>query len=182
MFLNCLCYRDHDEVVSSGDSTGRLLRYDPNSNSVTVLMSNIIYPNGVALSKDNKFLLFTETTTGRIVRYWLQGPKAGKSEDFATVPGYPDNIRRNSRGEFWVALASSSARVGDFSASYSRFQRPNPSDMVAGVLLTEDGQVVEVLGSDGGALGPISEVHENNDALWIGSVEVPYVSTYSSDN
>ncbi|MCI64983.1 strictosidine synthase 1-like, partial [Trifolium medium] len=32
------------------------------------------------------------------------GPHAGQVDTFAVLPGYPDNVRRNSEGEFWVAL------------------------------------------------------------------------------
>lgn len=40
-------------------------------------------------------------------RYYLKGPKAGKSELLLdNLPGYPDNIKLNSRGNFYVGLAS----------------------------------------------------------------------------
>ncbi|KAG8047414.1 hypothetical protein GUJ93_ZPchr0008g13066 [Zizania palustris] len=37
-------------------------------------------------------------------RYWVRDPKAGKSETFAEVPGFPDNVRR-ADGYYWVALS-----------------------------------------------------------------------------
>ena len=91
-------------ALLSGDNTGRLMKYDKSSKEVTVLLRGLAFANGVAMSKDRSFVLVAETTTGKIIRYWLKGPNAGKSDVFAEVPGYPDNVRRNSKGEFWVAL------------------------------------------------------------------------------
>ncbi len=42
----------------------------------------------------------------RIMKYWLKGVKTGSMEEFADVPGYPDNIRVTQEGDFWVALHS----------------------------------------------------------------------------
>jgi hypothetical protein len=38
------------------------------------------------------------------MRYWIRGPKANTSEPFADLPGYPDNVRPDGKGGFWVAL------------------------------------------------------------------------------
>jgi sugar lactone lactonase YvrE len=48
----------------------------------------------------------------RIVKYWLKGPKAGSHEIFFdNLPGYPDNIRSDGRGGFWVALHTGRSKV-----------------------------------------------------------------------
>ncbi|TVU21438.1 hypothetical protein EJB05_31071, partial [Eragrostis curvula] len=38
------------------------------------------------------------------MRHWVKGPNAGKSEPLADLPGYPDNVRSDGRGGYWVAL------------------------------------------------------------------------------
>ncbi|KAF9592605.1 hypothetical protein IFM89_016253 [Coptis chinensis] len=51
-------------------------------------------------------IYFTDSSTNyqrRLRRYWLKGEKAGSSEVFAILPGFPDNVRTNENGEFWVA-------------------------------------------------------------------------------
>ncbi|XP_058114228.1 protein STRICTOSIDINE SYNTHASE-LIKE 10-like isoform X1 [Magnolia sinica] len=90
--------RGNTLVIISGDRTGRLLKYDPRSKEVTMLLEGLVFPNGVAISKDSTFLLIVETTTQRILRFWLQGPKARALEFFAQLSRYPDNIKRNPRG------------------------------------------------------------------------------------
>jgi hypothetical protein len=53
----------------------------------------------------------------RIMKYWLKGPKAGNMEEFADVPGYPDNIHVTKEGDFWVALHSRRTRLQYFFAN-----------------------------------------------------------------
>lgn len=48
-----------------GEDSGRLLRYDIATKSTNVVLDGLTFPNGVQLSKDQTFLLFTETTNCR---------------------------------------------------------------------------------------------------------------------
>ena len=59
---------------------GKLLRYDPSSKILTLLLDGLYFANGVAVSPDGQFLLFNETYDYSVSKYWLQGPKAGKRE------------------------------------------------------------------------------------------------------
>lgn len=68
-----------------------------------VLQRGLAGPEGVAVSRDGSFLLFSEIVTNTIQRFWLRGPRANTTELVARVEGLPDGIRRNARGEFWVA-------------------------------------------------------------------------------
>jgi sugar lactone lactonase YvrE len=69
-------------LLISGDNTGRLLKYDPTkSNEVEVLVDGLSFANGLAMSTDGTarhgtYLLLAETTTGKILRYWIKTPKA----------------------------------------------------------------------------------------------------------
>jgi sugar lactone lactonase YvrE len=88
-----------------GKPRGRLLRLDPISGRVDTLADGFFFANGVALSADESFLLVAETYRYRIMRYWLKGPRAGTADTFAdNLPGFPDNISRDTRGTFWVAF------------------------------------------------------------------------------
>ncbi|KAF8378501.1 hypothetical protein HHK36_029843 [Tetracentron sinense] len=87
----------------SGDMTGRLMKYNPMTKQVTVLLRGLAFAAGTAVSKDGAFVVVTEAIASRIVRFWLQGPKANTSEVFAQLLVQPDNIKSNARGDFWVA-------------------------------------------------------------------------------
>ena len=84
---------------------GRLLRLAPAAGKVDVLMEGLLFANGVALSADEGFVVVAETYRYRLMRYWLKGPRAGTADVFAdNLPGFPDNVSRDSRGTFWVAF------------------------------------------------------------------------------
>ena len=84
---------------------GRLLAYRPDTGEVEVLLDGLYFANGVALSRDEDFVLVNETYRYRILRYWLRGSRAGTSEIFQdSLPGFPDGVSANRNGVFWVAL------------------------------------------------------------------------------
>ncbi len=84
---------------------GRLLRYDPATRKTEVLLGELYFANGVALSPDEDFVLVNETYRYRIQRLWLAGPKAGTTEILAdNLPGIPDGIAASGRGTYWVAM------------------------------------------------------------------------------
>ncbi|KAI3444343.1 hypothetical protein Pfo_029752 [Paulownia fortunei] len=178
------------------DKTGKLMKYDISSKEVTVLLRGIAFANGVALSKDRSFLLVAETTTCRILRFWLQGPNAGKHDTFAELPGFPDNIRRNSEGEFWVALHSKTGLLAKWVTSYSWFGSKllklpltfkqlhyllvGGKPHATAIKLSNEGKILQVLEDvEGKTLRFISEVEERNGKLWIASVLMPYIGIYT---
>ena len=84
---------------------GRLLRFDPGTGKVSVLVDGLLFANGVALSIDEDFLVVAECYRYRLTRYWLKGPRAGTTDVFADdLPGFPDNLSGDSSGTFWVAF------------------------------------------------------------------------------
>ncbi len=84
---------------------GRLLAYDPSTGSTRVLLDNLYFANGVAVSPDQSFVLVAETGMYRVQRYWLRGSRRGEADIFVeNLPGFPDNIRSNGVDTFWVAL------------------------------------------------------------------------------
>ncbi|XP_058107817.1 protein STRICTOSIDINE SYNTHASE-LIKE 10-like [Magnolia sinica] len=184
-------------TVISGDKTGRLMKYSLETKQVTVLLHGLSFPNGITLSKDGSFLLISETTACRILRFWLRTSKAGTIQVFSQLPGFPDNIRRSPSGDFWVALHSKRGKILEWILSiplvgdalvrllpinieqfYSYLVRWRGSDAMA-LRLSEEGEVLEVLEDRGGkVLRFVSEVEEINGSLWIGSVVMPFVGFF----
>lgn len=88
-------------------STGRILIYDPADQSTKVLIPNLSFPNGVAMCPEDECLLFNETGTYSVKKYWLKGPKTGETETIvANIPGFPDNLNRGLEGRYWLGLTS----------------------------------------------------------------------------
>ncbi len=79
-------------------SSGRLLRRDPDGH-LEVLVEGLRFANGVALSADESYIAVAQTAGRSVVRHWLTGERAGRTEPFVSdLPGYPDNIARGSDG------------------------------------------------------------------------------------
>nr|XP_043872431.1 adipocyte plasma membrane-associated protein [Solea senegalensis]XP_043872432.1 adipocyte plasma membrane-associated protein [Solea senegalensis] len=89
------------------NSLGRLVSFDPQTQKVKVLLDSLFMPNGIVLSPDEDFLLLAETSVGRVLRFWLKGPKAGTKEVVMdNMIGYPDNIRLSDHGTFLVGITT----------------------------------------------------------------------------
>ncbi|GLJ34585.1 hypothetical protein SUGI_0695630 [Cryptomeria japonica] len=86
----------------------------------TLLLRELYFANGVALSPKQDFLVFCETSMFRCRKFWLQGPKKGNTESFVDrLPGVPDNVRYDGRGIFWIALPTSWNLLGRTMIRYS---------------------------------------------------------------
>ncbi|OTF82939.1 adipocyte plasma membrane-associated protein-like protein [Euroglyphus maynei] len=91
------------------DSTGRILRYSTNNQSVTTILENLCFPNGIEITDNNESLLICELAKRRIIEFQLDGPEKGKcSVLMDNLPGEPENIRRSNnktKESYWVGLA-----------------------------------------------------------------------------
>ena len=71
----------------------------------TVLIDNLHFANGVALSEGQDFVLVAETGRSRVHRYHLDG-RIGRTSDIFLdgLPGLPDNLKPDGEGGFFVPL------------------------------------------------------------------------------
>lgn len=190
--------RNFMHLLFAGDDSGRLLKYDSINKETTVLIRNLQFPNGVSMSKDRSFFVFCELSLGRLRRYWLKGEKAGTSEIFAIVPGYPDNVRTNDKGEFWVAIHSRRSVFTYICGIYPKLRLfllklPIPTKIhfllhIGGrphalvMKYSPNGEIIEVLEDiQGKVVRAVSEVEERDGKLFIGSVLMPFIAVYSSE-
>ncbi|XP_061179241.1 adipocyte plasma membrane-associated protein-like [Saccostrea echinata] len=99
--------RNYRYEVIEVNRQGRLIQYNTITKEIKLLLDNLYLANGVALSSDESMLVIAEMSACQIRRYFLKGPKAGQSEVLTqNLPGYPDNIKLNSRGNFYLGLGS----------------------------------------------------------------------------
>jgi len=89
-----------------GQSNGRLLAYNPYTDSTNLVLDSLYFANGIAISPDISFLLVSELWKNRVRRFWLSGPQKGQSDIFINFSSgkYPDNITCNGKDMFWLAL------------------------------------------------------------------------------
>lgn len=86
---------------------GRLFVYSPQTKEVKVLIEELYFANGVAVSPDSSYVLVTETNAYRVSRYWLSGSMKGTFDTFIdNLPGLPDNIEFNGTDLYWLAIVN----------------------------------------------------------------------------
>jgi sugar lactone lactonase YvrE len=87
-----------------GRPHGRLLRYEPSTGEIDVLVEDLYFANGVDVSPDETYVLVAESFRFRITRVWLDGDREGTTEQFApNLINGPDNIAIDDQGRVWVA-------------------------------------------------------------------------------
>ena len=65
-----------------------MIAYNPSSGQAKTLLDELYFANGVAISKNEDFVLINETYRYRIIRYWLKGPLQGQADIFIdNLPG-----------------------------------------------------------------------------------------------
>ncbi|OHD62741.1 MAG: gluconolactonase [Spirochaetes bacterium RBG_13_51_14] len=170
---------------------GRFMKYDPATKKVSVLLRGLYFANGVALSQKEDFVLVNETYKYRIQRYWLTGPKAGKSEIFIdNLPGFPDNISSNRKGRFWLALFTIRNDMLDGIHPYpsikklmaklprATWQKPKRYGFV--IALDERGKITGTLQDPTGEhLYEITSAQQYNGYLYLGSLHADRIGKYA---
>jgi hypothetical protein len=171
---------------------GRLLAYNPKTQTTRTVLNGIHFANGVAVSPDQSFVLVVETGMYRVLRVWLNGPKAGQSDVFIdNLPGFPDGISSNGKDRFWLALVTPRDEVLDTKLLPSPFLRkvvvrlpkflqPAPKRYSFVLGLDSEGKVVDNL-QNGAAdcYAEISNAIERNRVLYFGSIGESTVGKYA---
>ena len=178
----------HSAVLDfyEGSRTGRLLRFDPASDEVEVMMDNLFFANGVTLGPSEQYVLVNETGMGRVHRLWIDGELAGKRDIFLdALPGTPDNIRFDGQNTFWIAMPSYRASLDAIAplptlrSIISYLPIPlletaaSPTSFVIGVNL--NGKVVHNLQAHESPFDYITGVTPCNGQLYLGSLSTSSV-------
>ncbi|MFJ4946884.1 SMP-30/gluconolactonase/LRE family protein [Streptomyces sp. NPDC088760] len=162
--------------------TGRLLRLAPAGGEPEVLLDGLQFANGLAVSADGSFLVIAETGSCRLTRFRLTGPRAGRAEPFADLPGMPDNLwREGPDGPLWVALASPRVPPLDLlhrapravrrSAARAAVHAPyRPSGTAAVVAVDDGGRTVHHLTRRRSGFRMVTSVCATGDHLVLGSL------------
>lgn len=180
-------FGEHMEDILEHAGRGRLLRYDPLADRTTVLLDDLNFANGVAVSHNGAFVLVNETGTYRILRYWLRGPKSGQSDVFIdNLPGIPDGVSCSDEGIFWLALYSPRSADLDRMSNMPWLRKltlrlpksfqPTPAKHAFVLGFNEDGKLLHNLqDTSANAYAPITSVEQVGDRLYLGSLMQPSI-------
>ncbi|EGG14467.1 strictosidine synthase family protein [Cavenderia fasciculata] len=165
----------------SGQPAGKFLSYNPKTKITKVLIEKIAYSNGVTLDQEENSVFVCESATSRVLRYWIKGVNAGKSQVFIdNLPGYPDGIRMGDDGKLYIAIFGMRSKIMDFLSPYPMIKRlgirlpflfPKPHGVP--MVVIADPKSGDILGSLQGSqskLKVITNVVERDGVVYIGSL------------
>ena len=164
-----------------GRGNGRILCYDPKTGKTRTVLPRRMLPNGICMTGDGESLLFAETWACRVSRFWFTGPKKGAVVTIINdMPGYPDNIRRSSDGNFWIAMFGMRTPALDLAMRMPGFRRRMahrvafeewiyPNLNTGGVVKFDiDGKVLQSLWDSSGERHPmVTSIREHKGYLYM---------------
>ncbi len=176
---------DFTKDILERSGTGRLYRRTPDG-ELTVLLDGLVFANGVALSREEDFVLVVETGSYRIHRVWLSGENAGTTDLFIeNLPGFPDNLSR-SHDVFWCALVRLRDKALDMTlprpwarkviAALPEPLQPKPGRHGMLVAFDHAGRVVTTLQDPTGRVAVTTGVRADGYRLYVGSLSEPHIA------
>ncbi|KAL7192864.1 hypothetical protein ACSBR2_024638 [Camellia fascicularis] len=173
------------QEISQGQPYGRLMSYDPSTKQTKVLVRDIYFANGVAVSPDQSFVIFCETRMRRCKRYYIQGERKGYVDTFIdNLPGIPDNIRYDGEGQYWIGLGKVTTFSWDLTQRYPLVRKVlaiiercigRPHMKKNGGLLAVDLEGKPIAHYYDSGLSLITTGIKIADHLYCGSIAYPYM-------
>lgn len=160
---------------------GQIIEYQPDAGTARVIVGDLNFANGVAISDDQNYLLVAETGSYRILKHWLRGPDAGNTEVLIdNLPGFPDNINNSISGGFWIGLVAPRNELLDKLSDKpflrkivqrlpARF-RPKAAPSSHVIAINGEGEVLMNLQDPGAQFAALTGVLETRDALYLTSL------------
>jgi sugar lactone lactonase YvrE len=173
-----------EEALESAPN-GRLIKYDINTGECAVVLDELFFANGVAVSPDDTYVLVNETMRYRVKRVYVRGPKKGDVDVFIdNLPGFPDGISTGADGIFWLALFAPRNDLLDLAGPKPWLRKviyripaalqPKPQRHPFILGLDASGNVVHnVQDADGVAFSKSTSAEQFGDWLYVGSIEEP---------
>jgi len=165
--------------------TGRIISYDPATRRSKVLAEPFYFANGVAVSRDGKSVLTSETAAYRVTKISLaDGSKSTFTKK--SLPGAPDSISLGKKGKLWVAIAQvlEPSLVGMMkNPSVRKFLSLLPTSLIAAkpyglfVQVNAETGVIEKTYHDskGVLVGMVTSIAEHKDSLYLGTLTHDYI-------
>ena len=176
------------KLILEMEPTGGVYSYNPKTNETNTLSEGNFFGNGLEISSNEDFILVSETSKYRILKYWIKGDKKGSSEVFLNnLPGFPNNISRNDKGQFWIGFTTKRndqldqihPKVGmkKFVYALPAFIQPKAEKFGMAIAVSEQGEIIESLfDTQGTHVTEAGAILEHKGYLYLGGDVVSYVS------
>lgn len=171
--------------------TGRVLAFEPATGRTHTVIHGLCFPNGVALSGDQRHVFVAETGEYRVwkvdvtaqdldAKLAATGDEPRARVILANLPGFPDNLTRSADGKLWTGLTKPRSAAID-ALSDRPFLRamtlrlpksmwPVPPTYGHVLAFDEDGRVLEDLQDPAGRIPETSGATEHEGRLYIQSL------------
>lgn len=179
------------KVILESKPTGGLYCYDPKTRAVKTLIEGAYFANGVALSREEDYVLLVETSRYRVLRYWLKGPKAGQTETFMdNLPGFPNGISIREDGSYWLGFSTKRTAALDkihpkkgmkkLVFGLPEFMQPKAQKFGMVMHVSGEGAILQTLFDTKGTVLPeAGAVKEHNGFLYLGGDVLPHIGKYN---
>lgn len=168
-------------------ATGRVIEFDPATGKARIVMRDLAFANGLALSADERSLFVAETGEYRVWKIDVGAndlsAKSGNALQYlllTNLPGYPDNLMRGRNGKIWLGLAKPRSAAIDDMAQKPWLRKltlrlpkslwPVPKAYGHVLAFQEDGKIVHDLQDPGGSYPETTGVLETETKLYIQSL------------
>jgi sugar lactone lactonase YvrE len=175
------------EVLEAG-CYGRVVAYDPRSQTGWTVFAGLSFANGLALAPDESHLRVADQYRYRVMRHWLFGPRVGDTEVFVdNLPGFPHNLHFDEDGLLWVGLYQGRDALVDWLAPHPQLKRlvahlperllsgpehPRPTARGKGSVLALDrtGTIVHSLANPPARVNTVSAALHHRGVLYVGTL------------
>jgi sugar lactone lactonase YvrE len=178
-------YEHYEAAFLEARGDGGLYRLTTDG-TVSTLADHLYFANGVTVTADGSALVFAETQSRRLSKFWLSGPQASTVTPLAVnLPGMPDNISTGSDGRIWVSMVRPAYAMADWLASRhpalrklawrlpAALQPPMPSEVWAVAFDPDNGRAVAGLRTRHPGFGQVTGLVEHDSRLWMSCIGFP---------
>ena len=185
---NMTSWKYVNKLILEMKPTGGVYSFNPKSKVTTTISEGNYFGNGLEISKNEDFILVSETSKYRILKYWIKGEKRGQSEAFMNnLAGFPNNISKSQSGNYWIGFTTKrndqldkihpKVRMKKIVYGLPSFVQPKPEKFGMVVEVSEEGEILQSLfDSKGKVVTEAGAVVEHNGFLYLGGDIVSYVS------
>lgn len=179
-----------NRLILEQKKTGGLFCYNPVNDELIQLSDGNYFGNGLVVAEDESYVLLTETSKYRILKYWLKGENKGGVEVLIdNLPGFPNNLVRSSDGHYWVGFTTKRNKQLDQVHSkpflkqivyaLPSFLQPKPEKFGMVFKMTSEGEIIDTLFDLTGEVIPeAGALLEYNGYLYLGGDNVTAIGKY----